>query len=544
AGKATLGAAGSAGKATLGAAGAVLGHTLPENVRQRGAAGILNPDGAMEIEEGDDPEADAAAAGAGAPNGNQIVDFDAPNRAPAPAAPFPLMRWVLPIAIVLLLAVLVFAVQGILSGQQTAKVDGLLAQAQQEELDSHDGPIDTQRDHLLKALALVQKARDIDPRATGVQSLAGRIQGEADTLNGITRLAGLTLLVDLSNASLTPGVSTPAVSAPTSGAGDLGSSAPVTDTPGLAPLLTPPQPGDYFSQVIVHDGNAFLLDKGSGRLYRFTISTTQLLPLLAPGDQVDLIGTVNQKARVGPLIFATWRPTTEGGDLAALDDSRTAYIWTPATETWQAFALGGADKLDRPLDMAAFDGNLYLLGAKPGQVSKWVAGGYNNPPLDWLSPAASSEVRSRKPVAMAVDGDIHLLAYDGRIITLSAGEVKNTIALPVWPQIAIPRAIFSTEASLSIYVVELAEKRIIRVDKATGAVQGQLEAPADSAAFDGLRNIYVDEAAGKIYVLSGKKLYAATLPSLPTAPGTAVPALPAANPGPTAAPTVPPTSTP
>src|SRR4029078_4443651 len=115
------------------------------------------------------------------------------------------------------------------------------------------------------------------------------------------------------------------------------------------------------------------------------------------------------KVHVGSLLFATWRPTPDGGDLAVLDEARTASILTPAAGTWQAFALGGADKLDRPRDLGAYDGNLYLLLAKPGQVSKWAAGAYGAAPLDWLSANASNEIRNRKPVGMSIDGDIHLL---------------------------------------------------------------------------------------------------------------------------------------
>jgi hypothetical protein len=59
----------------------------------------------------------------------------------------------------------------------------------------------------------------------------------------------------------------------------------------------------------------------------------------------------------------------------------------------------------------------------------------------------------------------------------------------------------------------------------------QMKAPADSTAFDNLRNVYVDEAGGKLYVLSGKRLYSATLPSLTAPTPTPTPA-----PAPTASP--------
>ena len=557
AGRATLGAAGTAGKATLGAAGAVLGSTLPENVRQRGAAGILYPDGQITIEEGDpaddyedDPD-DSAPPTDEEALPNRVIDFDAPGRAaPPPAPPFPLMRILVPVAVVVLLGVLLFAIQGVLAGQQNTKVDNLLAQAQQAEADSHSGPVADQRNNLLKAFELVQQAQQADPRSGPAKLMAGRVQSQMDKLDGVIRLAGLHLLADLDRpapignvgpadvpaSGLTAtlaGVATP-TSDPTDLLGAPGT--PISDTGVLTALPAPVTGSDYFSTVLVQGPDAFLLNQGTGTLYRLALSTTVLSPLLAPGDQVDLVGSVDGKARVAPLIAITWRPTAEGGDLAALDDAHTAYIWTPATGVWQAFALGGAAGLGKPRDMGAYDGNLYLLWAKPGQISKWSAGGYSNPPSDWLSAAAGNEIRSRNPLGMAIDGTIHLLLVDGRITTLAAGEVKSTVALPVWPTISSPLALFTSEASTSIYLVEKADKRIIRVDKTTGALQGQLKAPIGDSTFDNLRNIYVDEAAGKLYVLSGKKLYLATLPTLPTAAGTAVPALPAAAPSATVAP--------
>jgi hypothetical protein len=545
AGKATLGAAGTAGKATLGAAGNVLGATLPENVRQRGAAGILNPDGVLieeEIDDESDDFEDEEADDADLENGQGvgtsqarggIVDFDAPGQTtPPPSPPFPLVRWLIPIAVVVLLGVLVFAVQQILSGQQTARVDTYLAQAQQEETDGHTGTTAERRQHLMSALDLAQKATDIDARSNSAQRLASQIQSELDDLNGVTRLAGLKLLFDFGTKGPSPAAT---ALPPTSDPTGLGGAVTTTETATLAPILTAPQGGDYLSQVVVHGDDAFLLDRGSGTLYRYVISTSQYTTLLAPGQEVDEVGTVGDKARVGTLLLLTWRPTAEGGDLAVIDDAHVAYIWTPgaAAETgqWQAFALGGADKLDRPRDLGAYDGNLYLLLAKPGQISKWAAGAYNDDSVDWLSDAASTEIRNRAPVAMAIDGQIYLLLGDGRIITLSAGEIKNTLAPTVWPPVASALAIFTDESSNSLYVVEAADKRIIRLDKASGAVQGQLKAPADTTAFDGLRNVYVDEAANKIYILSAKKLYVATLPALPAAAGT-----PGPDPTPTAAP--------
>jgi len=546
AGKATLGVAGTAGKATLGAAGAVLGETLPESVRHRGGADASYPEGQGEfIDEEDeseavesDDESDSAALPAG-----RIIDFDAPSQAaPVQAAPSPWLRRLVPIGILVVLGVLLFVVLTILSGQQAAKVNALLVQAQQAETSSHSGADSVRRTALLKAYDFAQQARDADPRSASATRMYTEVQRELDTLNGVTRLAGLSLLVDFNKQAPAPAPA--GIDSPTPTPEGLGvRSVAVSQTAGL--LLTAtlgaqpaasatPLPGDYYSQVLVQGSDAFVLDKGAGRVYRVTLTDTQVSTLLSTGDKIGLVGGTD-KARVGGMLFIAWRPTAAGGDLVLLDDTHTAYIWPPATGTWQAFALAGADTLGRPHDLAAYDGNLYMLGAKTGQISKWAAGAYSRGPVDWLSAAAGNEISSRVPIGMAIDGDVHLLLNDGQIMTFTAGEIKNTFSLPVWPQVTSPLAIFSTEATSSLYVVEFSDKRVIRVDKATGAVQTQLKAPPDSSAFDGIRNVYVDEAAGKIYILSGAQFYVAALPPLPNAPASSpTPGLPSAAPSPTA----------
>jgi hypothetical protein len=539
AGKATLGAMGEAGKATLNTAGSVLGSTLPENVRQRGASGMLNPDDRIEIEEFDEPDVGSGESDEDESEAeilsNRVIDFDAPGHAPARPTPggFPLARVLIPLAVVVLLGVLLFAIQGVLANQQTTQVNGYLRQAQQAEADSHNGSADASRTNLLSALEFVQKAQALDPKSAEVKLMADRIQSQSDKLDGVTRLAGLRLLADLDRVlpgavgSPVPAADTPSAAGALTDTNSLTGTGALTDTSTGALPVAPPPGSDYFSSLLVQGDSAYLLNRGTGTLYRLTLTSSGLSPLLAPGDSVDLVGSAEGKARVAPLLSITWRPTAEGGDLAALDSNHTAYIWTPATGIWQAFALGGAAGLGNARDVAAYDGNLYLLWAKPGQISKWAAGAYGEAPADWLSPAAGNDMRSRNPLAMAIDGQIYLLLGDGRISILSAGEVQKTIALPVWPAISSPLALFTNEASASLYLVEKADKRIIRVDKAAGTLQGQMKAPIGSDAFDNLRNVYVDEAAGKLYILSGKKLYTATLPSLPTLAGTAVPALPA-----------------
>jgi hypothetical protein len=499
---------GKVGKATLSGVGGVMAQTLPESVRQRGADGMLHPDGHLTVEEDDSDtlfadEAAPALEDDSAPGPSAIYDAAATAQ-PAPAVAPGVFKVLVPVAIVILLGVLFFSVQGVLSGQQTARIKGYLSQAQQAEMLSRQST-DTgeRRKYLLQAVEYTRQALDADPRSQEAQTLNAQIQRELDDLSGVVRLAGLTLLTDFTEgnaaAPAPPGTATPSLGV-------------ITDTAATSETVAPPPArGDYLSQVIVRGDNAYVLDKGAGKLYRYALSTHERVALLSPGDTVGSNG--GGDVAVKQLIYIAWRPTSEGGDLAALDEAHVAYLWLPDTGQWTAYPLGGADGLDKPRDMAAFDGNLYLLWAKAGQVSMWLAGQYDGAPADWFGEPASTELRGRNPVSFAVDGDMYLLLGNGQVVLLTAGEVKKTFALPVWPSIASPLALFTDADTQSLYVVEAGDKRIIRLSK-DGAVQMQMKAPADKDYFDNLRNVYVDEAAGKLYVLSGKRLYMATLPSL------------------------------
>jgi hypothetical protein len=520
---------GKVGKATLSGVGGLMSQTLPESVRQRGADGMLNPDGHLTVEEddealfADDEEEAPAPEDSTRQAPSSIYDYDAAATAqPAPTVAPGVFKVLVPVAIAILLGVLFFSVQGVLSGQQTARTKGYLSQAQQAEMLSRQST-DTgeRRKYLLQAVEYTRQALDADPGSQEAQTLNAQIQRELDDLSGVVRLAGLTLLTDFGEGTAAA-VPAPALTA-TPSLGVISDTGATTTT--VAP---PPARGDYLSQVIVRGDNIYVLDKGAGKLYRYALSTHERVPLLSPGDTVGSNG--GGDVTVQQLSFIAWRPTSEGGDLAALDEAHVAYLWLPDTGQWTAYPLGGADELDKPRDMAAYDGNLYLLWAKVGQVSKWLAGQYDGAPTDWFGEPASTELRGRNPISFAVDGDMYLLLGNGQIVLLTAGAVQKTFALPVWPSIASPLALFTDTDAQSLYVVEAGDKRIIRLAK-DGTVQMQMKAPADSTAFDNLRNVYVDEAGGKLYVLSGKRLYSATLPSLTAPTPTPTPA-----PAPTASP--------
>src|SRR5205814_4964082 len=118
--------------------------------------------------------------------------------------------------------------------------------------------------------------------------------------------------------------------------------------------------------------------------------------------------------------------TTRVGALVAIDNKLVSYLLSPDTGGWQAETLGDADALQTPKDVATYDGNLYLLESRPGQISKYLSGQYGQSPADWIKDEATIEAM-KAPVAMAIDGEIYVALADGRILTMQAGKLDKTI---------------------------------------------------------------------------------------------------------------------
>src|SRR5207237_4793576 len=113
------------------------------------------------------------------------------------------------------------------------------------------------------------------------------------------------------------------------------------------------------------------------------------------------------------------------GSLVVLDSNLVAYIFSADTSAWQAVPLGGGPGMATPKDLASYDGNIYLLASKPGQISKYVAGKYGGTPDDWIHDPASAD-QTKDAVAMAIDGSIYALMPAGRIVVVQGGKAART----------------------------------------------------------------------------------------------------------------------
>lgn len=384
-------------------------------------------------------------------------------------------RTVIAAALVLVMGILLFSMfSGTRTHSQEPAITNYLQEARQEDLlASQPGITDAERQtHLTLALDKVQKALAADPQSADAKRLLTKIQTALDKAQGITRLKEPKLLFDLGKVAAQGAITT------TNGAGG-------------AIALT---------GMVMQSDDVYLFDKGAGRVYKCKLAAQTCAPFISSGDSAG-------GQQVGTLVAMTMRVNS----LLVLDDQLVAYLYNADTSAWQALHLGDAASLQKPKDIASYEGNLYLLDATPGQISKYGSGAYESPPSNWLQePAAVEQVKD--PVAIGVDGLIYVLLGDGKVLVMQTGKLVKTITPTTSSTSPATDLITGTDVS-DLYLLR-ADGTITRVSK-EGQTLATLK-PAEAQDATALSGMAIDEGRGKVYLLKGQLVYEAILPGRTT----------------------------
>jgi outer membrane protein assembly factor BamB len=163
--------------------------------------------------------------------------------------------------------------------------------------------------------------------------------------------------------------------------------------------------------------------------------------------------------------------------------------------------------------IAAFGGNLYVLDTSAGQLWRYrpLAEGYGNPQEPYFEKPVTE---LNTVVDMAIDGNVYLLQADGRIRKFFGGSEKPFNVGGLTEALKKPVAI-SVDAEArrgAVYIADGGAARIVHLNT-DGALVRQIRASND--AFNALQELFVDERAGRLYVISGGKLYTARVPAAP-----------------------------
>lgn len=290
----------------------------------------------------------------------------------------------------------------------------------------------------------------------------------------------------------------------------------------LTPLLNEyPEPGADPGRVIVNGIDIYVLDRGTKQVYKHVLNETEdgLQPsaespvLLRAGDQVGEI-------IVGEPVDMVWMPAGGGRQKSNLLILESEGRLLEYSQTWglRTLPLSGRESWGLPRLMGSYFGNLYLLDPELNQILKYLPtadGGYSNPFQPYLDPGIHIELAGA--VDMAIDGFIYILFEDGTVLKLLASG-DPLLARPVPFQLSgldeplkSPMALFTAPDSetKSIYVADSGNRRIVQFDK-EGHFQRQFK--ADEGVLDSPKGLFVDEIGGKIYFVSGRRLYTGPIP--------------------------------
>lgn len=164
--------------------------------------------------------------------------------------------------------------------------------------------------------------------------------------------------------------------------------------------------------------------------------------------------------------------------------------------------------------LAAFGGNLYLLDTAAGQVLRYKpqGDGYGTAPENYFD----KNLDLSNSIDLAIDGSVYLLQSDGNVRKFFGGSDKpfavSGLTEPIKKPVTL--AVDAEARQGALYVADAGSPgtpgRIVQLNP-DGAFIRQIRATTD--AFNALEDVLVDERNGRLFVMSGGKLYVARIPA-------------------------------
>lgn len=277
-------------------------------------------------------------------------------------------------------------------------------------------------------------------------------------------------------------------------------------------------PGTVPRQLVVHGQTVFVLDPAGGWVSRLTLSQTGGR-VVEQGDIPRLVTEGNRvgEGTVGRLVDFVWVDLAGGrqaSGLVILEEDGALISHDPA---WQS--EGGTPQLRRsflgmppasPQAVGTYEGRFYVLDVAINQIRRYEPRGdtYPDRPEHYFVVPPSRSLAD--VLDMAIDGYIYLLYNDGTVQKFLSGEAEpfEVSGVPGDLSQAIALTVDPNSSSGAVYVADRGNHRIVALGP-DGSFRAQFRA---GEAFDLLEALVVDEAIRRFYVLSGGRLYVASLP--------------------------------
>jgi hypothetical protein len=286
----------------------------------------------------------------------------------------------------------------------------------------------------------------------------------------------------------------------------------VTPLYGAIPMWTFEGEGHNNTRVVVSGDSLFVLDRGPGQVYRFIRS--QLGDSVTPSENPIVVqkGQEVGGGVVSDLLDTTWAEAAgpnQRSKLLVLDTAKGLVGYDTQLGT-KRLALGGLDKLVQPQLTASYGGNLYIIDSGGDQVWRYRPdeNGYGGQPEAYFTTGTQMDLAGLQ--AAAIDGNIWLLFADGRLLKFFGGEQRPFDFQGMPGPLASPTALAVPLEGDLLYVLDAGNGRIVEVTK-DGQFLRQFR-PADGDYLRQAKDLFLDEAAGKFYILTPNQLYVADVP--------------------------------
>jgi len=284
----------------------------------------------------------------------------------------------------------------------------------------------------------------------------------------------------------------------------------------IGSLRTYDNPLTQLRRVISDGLDLYVLDTGTDRVYQHRLDDVGD-SLWSDEDDPVLVQRAQQVGTtvVGEIIDTTWMPASTNRQTSGLlileGEGLLEYSpkWNPT-----AVPIVGTEGWVLPVAVAGYAGNLYILDPQAGQILRYVPGpdGYTAPPEQYLSPHLKDILVGA--IDMAIDGFIYVLYADGTVRKLEDGVPAPFEIMGIDRPLSNPTAIYTGPDPLVrfIYIADAGNQRIVQLDKDGRFVRQIKPREEESAPFDSLKSIFVDELANKLYFLDDQSLYIANIP--------------------------------
>lgn len=261
----------------------------------------------------------------------------------------------------------------------------------------------------------------------------------------------------------------------------------------------PPVEEGVTPRLFTGAGRVFVL---SDSLYELDTINGNLILLLAAGQEVG-------GSPVGTMLAATWNE-----DRLMVVDSMNVFVRNPGTGEWQRVPLGVITEggFADFSAVTAFDRNLYFLSDGLGKIYKYDALDFGAPPEDWASATTGDALSDG--VDFHIDGFIHVLGSDGRIMSFFRSAIERTIEPVVRPEGIQATAFQPVLGGKYFYIVDGGNGRIVAINN-EGQLFQQFTTGPDQPSLRGATDLVINESNGLSYMLVNNTLFTVRL----TVPG-------------------------